>query len=301
MIKETEDLLKVVPIEAKSKKDKKSPFDKRIAIIDFLRGFFLLLVFFDHLMYNLHDFLPGYFTALGINSGAFYDWANDFLFTKGPNQYFSMPLRNTIRQVALASFVMLSGISCAFSKNNWHRAVKMIAFYLGLGVISNIANGYASKLGLHIGTLVINFNVIGVVAICVMIYCFFEKKSSMTILCLTIVMFFLAYFIIPHIYNALSDQPAVIWPLWEPDKIVVNGHIYYMADYMPLFPYALFFFVGVIVSRNFYNNPKEHLKHNYKWMKPMCFLGRHSLIFYLGHQIFYVIIFLLIGIGIGAY
>lgn len=255
---------------------KESPFYKRIVLIDFLRGLFLCFVFIDHIIWDFTYFFP--------------QWSN------GPNSLLSIigslasdywvnPYRKIIQFIGLTCFVLLSGISCAFSKSNTKRSVKMIGLFLAIGVITNLANSFIPT-----GS-VINFNVIGVIACSVLIYSLFENKSLKVIVAFWAILFLFYLIGLPILYENFSDGPGLVWPLWNTTDVIVNGKPYYQADYMSLFPFILFFFLGVLIAKTYYKDKNKHLGKHYNFEKPICFIGRHSFIFYIGHQLVFMAIF----------
>ena len=106
--------------ETVEKKKRISPFEKRIHEIDFFRGFLIFLVVMDHLFlefYHLYDF---------DHAIPFFKW------------YYFSDLRNFIQPVALMCFCFVSGISCAFSRNNWKRAIECLILWAVIAVGSNV-------------------------------------------------------------------------------------------------------------------------------------------------------------------
>lgn len=282
----------------------KSVFDTRIAIIDFLRGFCLILVFFDHIMYDLRDYLPGILYAIDYGSGFWTDFLDSYIY----KYYFNAWYYVIVREMALMIFVFLSGISCAFSKSNAKRAIKMLLFSTALALITNLINAYlhtplltGEPIFSDSHVLLINFNIIAVISCCVLLYSVFEKFNAKGIFWVTFSLLMFSMFILPAFYQQIGDQAFLYWPFWAPDKIVINDHPYLHSDYMSLFPYIIGFFIGALVAKTWYKNPSLHLNHNYRWMRPICFIGRNSLWFYLGHQIVFVAIFILISICLGVY
>ena len=93
---------------------KLSAFEKRIHEIDFLRGLLMVLVVLDHL-----------FNLLMTYNGS---WAGDahtqpfYTIYQIAHFYWTNPVRTGVRWLCLIGFCFVSGISCAFSKNNWKRA-----------------------------------------------------------------------------------------------------------------------------------------------------------------------------------
>jgi uncharacterized membrane protein len=70
----------------------------------------------------------------------------------------------------------------------------------------------------------------------------------------------------------------------------------YVGDYLPLFPYVIFLFLGVIFSRRFYASKTSLVKKKGEWERPICFLGRHTLLIYIAHEILFTIIFMLLDL-----
>lgn len=280
---------------------KKKAFDKRIALIDFLRGACLFLVFFDHLMFDFRDYLPQILKLVGYDAGFWMDFAKDFV-----PFYFASYTRLFVRELALMMFVLLSGISCAFSKSNAKRAIKMLMFAVALAFGSNLITVWFRQFPKDSpflpgnATLVMNYNVIAVITSCVCVYACVERWSLKRIGIFTIFLAIFSILILSPLYLELKDEMFLFYPFFNPDNIFINGKPYYQSDYMPLFPYIIGFFLGVIIAKTYYKNPSEHLNHNYKWMKPICFVGRHSLVFYLAHQFVFVGIFVLIIMILGA-
>ena len=115
---------------------RKDIFSSRFALIDLLRGICMFLVIFDHIMWNFAYFFPKWAYTLGDNTSALYHLgvlAND---------YWYWPLREAVRFFALGVFVLLSGVSVAFSKNNQKRCLNMILLAFVLSIATNIINGF---------------------------------------------------------------------------------------------------------------------------------------------------------------
>ena len=85
---------------------KPGAFEKRIHEIDFARGILIALVIMDHLF--------NWFAQDGT-----FDWA-------WADYYWTCMGREVVRLVVLFLFVFISGISTAFSRNNWKRAGELL-------------------------------------------------------------------------------------------------------------------------------------------------------------------------------
>lgn len=255
-----------------------SKFEKRVHELDFIRGILIILVIIDHLLNNFA--CAEYFGPLF----KFSSW------------YWNNPARHFVQDfVALPLFVFLSGISCSFSKNNWVRAGKMILFWGVLSLGSNLlyAVGADQAVGINVR---VDFNIIGVIAWSTLVYCIFEKRSWRILLGMCVVFFMFGSIVLPQIIEAAKAvghyQSAYVPALWYYNDGLDQ------ADIMNIYPFIIYFFLGAIFGRFYYPN-KQSLLPRKDWERPICFIGRHSLLFYIGHQIVYVPLFYLLGLLLG--
>ena len=272
---------------------KRDPFKNRIHEIDFLRGLLMCLVILDHLFNLLMSFNKGWAggqTAIDAGTAT-----QPFLaIYQVARFYWVNPARTVVRWICLGSFCFVSGISCAFSKNNWKRAGQMIALWFIILIGSNVMQGIASTYNLDFGirTFRVDFNIIGVLAWSTLIYCFVQDKPWKWLLIVAIV-----GLLIHPICVLLSwtewGQNAYAIPLWRPSAEVAD-----QADFMPLFPYIAFFFGGAILSKFTYSVSKKSYFKQHEWERPICFVGRHSLIIYATHFLLLIGIFSLVGLFI---
>ena len=268
----------------KSIKRQTDVFLKRFALIDFLRGFCMILVIFDHIMWNFLHFFNLWAEYLNDTSSLMF-YLGDFA-----KFYWTWGLREGIRFFALATFVLLSGISVAFSKDNNRRLVEMISLTICLSLVSNLFNS------IWPAGCVINFNILGVLALSLLLFVFVHKKTYRSVIATLLLLFVFEYTILPLLYHYLQNSAALVIPLWQ-NNIIVNGKPYFEADYMPLFPYIIFFFLGAVISIAYYvpRIKRKELGKHHNWQRPFCFIGRHSLILYLFHQLIFQGIFMAIG------
>lgn len=278
----------LAPVKISRRKDSA---DKRIHEIDLIRGFCMLLVFMDHFFWNLFNFgriwsspsssAPDFFK--GVYDSALFYWQSSY--------------RLLVQVLVLCTFLFVSGVSTSFSKSNWKRAGQMLAFFFLIQLGTNLVAPYwRQSLG---SNGIINFNVIGVVAWSVLFYSFIQERSWKS---LVIVIFILGGFyihLLPNLYADLYENHRSAlyymnaWALWQGPAGT------YEADYMPLFPYIIMFFLGALFSRFFYKERKSLFGKMQAWERPICFIGRHSLVFYLTHQLIFVGLFSLIGLVTG--
>ena len=251
---------------------KKEPFMYRIHEIDFVRGVLMFLVIFDHLMWFIN------FYIFHNTSGAL-------------NWYWSSELRYVVRQAVLMLFLFTCGISCHLSRNNKKRGLMLFALALTVTLLTHIA-GLLPFLSDR--AVAIDFNILGVIALSILLYVLCQKANSKQLLYITGVLMIFYFFII---VSSRSDSSVVYNPLLSilycPFNPIKAG---YVGDYLPLFPYIIFLFFGVIFARRVYKDKTSVISKKGNWERPICFLGRHTLIIYIAHEIIFTAIFLLLDV-----
>ncbi len=249
----------------------KDAFTKRIHEIDLFRGFLICLVMFDHLMWSINFYI--------------FNSSQPFLFW-----YWTSDIRFIVRQVVLIAFLFTCGISCHFSKNNKKRGFLLLLLCLGITLVTHLLQlmpVFSNRV------IAIDFNVLGVIALSILFYALIEKVSSKDLMFITAILMLFYFFIIlsmrtnpDYTYNPFK---SILFLAFNPTPAG------YVADYLPLFPYIIALPLGVIFGRRFYPN-KESLFKRREWERPICFLGRHTLIIYVLHEIIFTLVFM----GIGA-
>ena len=250
----------------------KDAFKNRIHEIDLFRGFLIILVMFDHLMWSINFYIFG---------------------SKQPDLlwYWTSEARLVVQQVVLLAFLFTCGISCHFSKNNKKRGLLLLVLCL----IVTIGTHLLQLLPVFNGrVIIIDFNVLGVICLSILMYCLVDKLSSKNLLLVIgVLMVFYAFIVISNRTNPdMTYNPfkSILYCSFNP---VRAG---YVADYLPLFPYCIALLFGVLFARRFYPEKVSLLKKKGEWERPICFLGRHTLIIYIAHEILFTLIFM----GIGA-
>lgn len=242
---------------------KVSAFEKRIHEVDFIRGILIILVLIDHLFCFTNNYSAS--------------WPNAGWLHAVTSFYWQSTTRAIVREIALFGFCFTSGISCAFSKNNWKRAGILILVWALLCIVTNSLNTLINPTE-AVSSLAITYNVIGVLASCILLYCFIQDKSWRMILCFALAAFLITYtFITPNVMNQTPlTKNQFLFILFEPKN---------QGDYLPLFPYSIAFFLGALFSYFFYKDKKSLLKKRYNFEKPICFVGRHTLLIYATHAL----------------
>lgn len=251
--------------------EKINAFEKRIHEIDFFRGILIFLVIFDHLMWFINYYIFK-------NQSGFISW------------YWTSSLRFVVRQIVLMLFLFTCGISCYLSRNNKKRGLLLFGLTLLIPIVTHLL-----QLLPIFGSRVISvdFNILGVIAISILVYACFEKGNNKDIILLTVMLILMYLLIVLARYvnpvTSYNGLKSVFYLNFNPIR---EG---YVADYLPLFPYIIFLPLGVLFARIAYPN-KASLISRKNWEKPICFLGRHTLFIYIGHEVLFTLLFM----GIGA-
>ena len=265
---------------------RKIAFETRIHEIDLVRGILMCLVVIDHIFNLLMSFNQMWMGP---------DLLEPFhTIYKVAYFYWTLPARTIIKCICLASFCFVSGISCAFSKNNWKRAIEMLIVWFAIFIVCFILDIVREVFNVQAGlrTIRVDFNIIGVLAWSMFIYCFFQNKSWKALLIVAIIGFALHPLCVV-LSKTEWGQSFYSIPFWKPSRLVSD-----QADFLPIFPYLGFFFSGALLSYFTYKKDKKSYFKRYNWERPFCFVGRHSLIIYGTHFLALVGIFCLVGLFI---
>ena len=216
-----------------------TPPSKRERFPDAWRGLAVLVMLFWHFAWDLSEF------------GAF------------PQRVMFAPPMAAVRYFIIGSFVLLSGISCRYSRSNSRRAVKTLLCALAVSAVM-----YFFGDPVWFGTL-------HLLGCCMALYaCFgerFEKlpPAKTALVCMVLFTFFLV----------LSDRVRVTVPgLWA---FGLRTRAFYSADYYPLFPWLFLFLTGAIVGGKLRPGVLDEGRGFPTWL---CWLGRKALWVYMLHQ-----------------
>lgn len=263
-----------------------TPKQKRIWEVDFLRGFMILFVVWDHLMWDIRYLQPyntDFFNAL-YNFAVTYD---------------NGALRAATHDAFVTLFVFTSGISCSFTRNNGKRALKMISFALLFTAIT-----YAAQSIVH-EEIAIYFNVIHVLALSTALWTVIEwawAKCSqnwqknvfgavMTVLIVTSL-----------VVGSAANTKMGAWQSTNPMFFFLANHkepnvISTGGDYLPFLPDFGWFLIGAFLGKFIYKEKKTLFPSvNTKWVSPVTFCGRYSIWIYFGSQLFLYALFYLLSV-----
>ncbi|MBQ3042171.1 MAG: DUF1624 domain-containing protein [Clostridia bacterium] len=253
---------------------------KRIWEVDFLRGFMILFVVWDHFMWDI------YFGSTNPYQTGLFQWLE-----KVARSYYSTyGLRALTHDTFVSMFVFTSGVSCAFSNSNGKRAIKMICFAMLLSAVTFAAS---SILGADV---TVNFNVIHVIALSVLIWAGLEwltskfKKDWQHNL-YGWLMFAIIITVLIVGYQAKvkpwTDENRIWFFLAEHSHTVPGFSEFWGGDYLAFFPDFAWFLVGGFLGKYLYKQKTTLFpKFNAKWVSPITFCGKYSIWVYFGTQLF---------------
>jgi len=134
---------------------------QRVWEVDFLRGLCIFLMLFDHLMYNF-AFLPT--MAVNFNYIGHPIFIDLFRFGQ---RYWDWNVRMVVRNVVVAMFLFLSGVSCSFTKSNPKRLLKLVA---AAGAVTFATYFVDLFLGFDTTSLFILFGILHIMALGLAVY-----------------------------------------------------------------------------------------------------------------------------------
>ncbi len=242
---------------------------KRVFEIDLVRGFVLILVVAYHLVYDLYEFLQ-------LESLSFIH---------------SLELDLFLRLPFLGVLILISGISCSFSRNNLRRGGRMLLYSAAFTAVTYLLEHWLCP-----GNGVIWFNIIHVVSVSTLIYALVvrlvekfqvdsDRKGNHTLTVVLIVSGLYIAWAGQLVSSLLFQTRSGSWwllPLGFPPQGLV------MMDYLPLIPWLGFFLIGAAVGRLRYPDKATRFPgvspRLLARLSPILWIGRHSLLVYVLHQ-----------------
>lgn len=271
------------------------PSKKRIFELDFLRGFSILLMIFDHAMFlAAYTFGMAWFGSRPIAHSSFF--ADLTIFARW---YWTSAPRNIIHPIILFIFFSISGISSYFSRSNLKRGAE-----LGIVAIAYSLISYYLQNDLGVSGIFVQFGVLNMLATCVFIVIlitgFFKLilKDNMKAKYWSSFVFFLftlTIILMYFLYEPPSSTPKRLFFLFPPGIFFTQAEVS-PGDFFPMIPWSSFFFFGAAIGPVLYRKRQSLFKClDRAWHRPVSFIGRHSLLIYLAHSVVLTLIFALLS------
>lgn len=210
-----------------------------------------------------------------VNSEMSYDLATEY------------GLRDWVHNFVLWIFFALCGISCFFSHNNVLRTAEI---GLCAGLISLAT--YLGETYLDMGSITVRYGVLHMLATAVAIFTALQLVCNLLIKDKTGRKFVLA-----GLCFAVGTVSYVLYRYYFTAEVIPNNAIaflhdnfcersYRSSDYFDLLQHLPMVMYGCAIAPFLYPDKKTMLPHlDRGWHKPVCFMGRHTLIVVLLHQL----------------
>ena len=253
---------------------------KRIWELDFLRGFSIIMMVFDHLMYDLKS-IPSWFSNYREIDRPIVAAMVAFA-----RSYWTGELRANAHLIFVAFFLLVSGISFSFSRSNWKRGLRFLAV---AAIISLVTLPVEEFTGLRIGIV---FGIIHLFAVGTLFTYLIRRliRNEYLILGIGIGILWLG------VFWDFTRVPYANSITWDNLFDIVIGRLGYGADYFGLVPYVGVILIGTVIGAWFYRGHASLLpKLDRGWNRPFVWAGRNSLWIFVLHQL--VLAGLIFGIG----
>ncbi len=242
---------------------------KRIWELDFLRGFSIILMVFDHMMYDLMNMSVYFKNFTAINLPAF-NWLQETAV-----KYWIWDIRTFVHYFIIAIFLLVSGISFTFSRNNLKRGTKFLVVALLISLFT-----YVFQITSGDNTFIL-IGIIHMYALTTLLTFLIRRiwNNDIFIMVLAFVIIGLG-FSFQYWHVDFTDQLNM-----STLPRIIYGSLGYGADYFGIVPYLGFIMLGTVIGNIFYKNrvslvPTDKISEKNIFM----FAGRHSLGIFLAHQ-----------------
>lgn len=227
----------------------------RIYMLDELRGLCVVLMIFYHAFYTF-GYMFGFAPA------------------KALMQFFS-----PVEPFFAGIFVLLCGFACRLSRNNLKRG----------GLLALVAVGMSLVLYIFMRDQMIWFGILHCLAVCILLFAALKKPlDRIPTLCGVIacaVLFILTWHVPFYEGGYFGIEPfALAYPhSWKTAAWLIPFGIgfTFSTDFFPLFPWLFCFLTGTFLGK-WKSKLPDFVKKSH--VKPLAFVGRHSLVIYLAHQ-----------------
>lgn len=209
----------------------------RIFEIDFFRGIALIMMIVFHLIYDLKEFYSYNF-----------EYLRGFWYYEG--------------KIAAIMFMLISGISATFSRNNLKRGFVVFGYGMLLTVVTYF---YDPK-------TYIRFGILHLLGFCKIAYHYIGVFSNKILMAISI-----TAITVGNIFSKVNVKNPYLYPFG------LLASDFSSLDYYPILPWLGVFFLGVIMGKTIYPTKKSLLPFNPKF-ESIAYMGRNSLFIYLVHQ-----------------
>ncbi|MCX4363952.1 MAG: heparan-alpha-glucosaminide N-acetyltransferase domain-containing protein [Clostridia bacterium] len=264
---------------------KKTGRSDRIWELDFLRGVCVLLMIFDHTMFDIGFLFADAWKAVGKESLT-------SIVNLAASYYKNSALRHTTQNIVVWIFALLCGISCSFSRNNLKRGVQAAIISAIITVVTYFMNETVKFGILHMFAFAILFWWLIDTLCC-------HKKMITAGVCLFLgIMIIVVNDALMDIYVHNKTAFASDSSLYFIGEFMIGKPSgFTSSDYYPIFPTVGYMLLGAAAAVILYPKKKSLLPWlgKYDWHAPFSFWGRIAIWVYALHQVAVVVILALIS------
>jgi uncharacterized membrane protein len=217
----------------------------RVKGIDQLRGWCIIYVILFHVCFDIDHYIM-------------------------PLTFFHSGIVDVFTFVFRALLFAVSGLSTSFSRNSLKAGVKLVM----IGAIITMVSDVFSR-----GDLTIRFGVLTYLGVSMILYSFIKPITDKFNQYAVFLVCFLLYGGLLTVFPIYMNSGIT-----ELYPIGITDIRFYSADYFPLIPNFFIFLAGTALIKPVNDHKIPEFWYNAD-IKPINFIGRHSLIFYLAHQV----------------
>ncbi len=269
------------------------PVRERVAEIDFLRGFAIFLMIFDHLAYDFTQW-GSVMTMLGdMTLEANRSVLSSIQIWIDLGEYvLNSDWRTYLHCIFVGVFFLLSGISATFSKKHWERTGWLFAIGYGLSTILAAYSSYSGDVSYNIFCGLLNTMAIAHLVYAVKTQFLKDKWSDL---------YFFGIFLVLTIAftSANPSYPGRTLGDWYSNYWkIISGQMAGGLDYIRPLPCTAILFLGSFIGKTLYKNKKSYIP-QLKYAQPFVFFGQHSFAVYVIHQFVLVAILAICTLSLG--
>lgn len=274
-------------LDFETKEIKKNKLSNRIIEVDLVRGIAVLFMFLDHFMYDLGYIIPYEFSYKSY-AGTWLEKIINFART-----YWNWDVRIFIRYIFVFIFLSLTGVCCSFSRSNIKRSLKLLN-------VAYLFTLFTMILGFTIGDfdIIISFGLLQCVGLSLLIIGLLERIIKNKYFYLAIGILFVgigSYTLFNYsIYYHFTDTNFFLLTLLE-----ISGYAVAGSDCFQLFFFGGQVFIGYFIGKALYKEKKSLFKNSQYSNNLITKIGRNSLVFYILHQVVFVVIITIILLCFG--
>lgn len=258
---------------------------KRIWELDFLRGVCVLLMVFDHFMYDIADLFDTAWIATGKESV--------IQIVRLAQAYINAStLRATTQNIVVWIFALLCGISCSFSRSNLKR-----------GVQASIIAGIITIVSYYMG-VDIKFGILHMFAFSILLWWLIDTICCHNKMITAGVCLFVGVMIITMNQGFMATYESNMRAFSDDNHLYFIGEFmlgdkptFFSGDYYPIFPTTGYMLIGATLGILIYPKKKSLFPRlgKYDWYKPFSFWGKIAIWVYALHQVVVVALLALIS------